>query len=142
MLVSALTAWKLVLTAGLLVTLVLSARARAPRRALARADMSRLVLGALALYAAGALAWLTGHLALAVVVYAAGIMTAALAAWLSRGHDPGEPPDEGEPDGAQPPPDPDGFSFDWAAFERDLRAYTERTPAYTERKRARAGVCN
>lgn len=131
MLVSALTAWKLVLTIVLLVALVVSLRARAPRHMLPGPDMRRLVLASLALYAAGAAAWLTHHLALAVTVYAAGIATAALAAWLSRAHDPGDPPADEEPAGEPPPRDPDGLGFDWAALERDLLAYTERSRART-----------
>lgn len=120
-------AWKLGLTAILLTGILVSARARAPRRAMPRGDLHRLVFAAVSLYAVGALAWLTHHLALAITVYAAGIATAALAAWLSRGDDSPEPPDDSEPFDAQPPPDPDGLRFDWEAFERDLRAYAERS---------------
>lgn len=124
-------AWKLVLAAALLGAIVLSARARAPQRTLPSADLRRLVAAALALYAVGALAWLTHHLALAVLVYAAGIATAALAAWLSRGEDSEEPPrdDPEEPVDQQPPPDLGGLRFDWPAFERDLRDYSERVAA-------------
>ena len=126
--------WKLTLTAVLLITLVASARARAPRQVFPRNDMRRLVFSALALYAAGTLAWWSGHLSLAVTVYAAGIATAALGAWLSRGHDQDEPPAEDESFGDEPPPDPEGLRFDWEAFERDLRDYAERS------RRVRAGA--
>lgn len=109
-----------------------SAYARAPRRALPRADLRRLVLAALALYAVGAAASLTHHLILAGVMYASGVTACALAAWLSRGSDWGGPPRDDEPADQQPPPDPDSApEFDWAAFERDFRAYSrrERDPA-------------
>src|SRR5579862_3320898 len=130
MIVSALTAWKLVLTILLLAGLVVSLRGRAPRHTIPGTDMRRLVFGALSLYAVGAAAWITHHEALAVAVYAAGIATAALAAWLSRGHDPGDPP-RGDERHEGPPPDPDGLGFDWSAFERELLAYTERSRART-----------
>jgi hypothetical protein len=120
-------AWKVALTTVLLGTIVLSARARAPRRALPRADMHRLVGSAIALYAVGLAAWATGHPSLAVTVFGAGIATAALAAWLSRGDDPRRPPDDDAPVDEQPPLGPDGHDFDWEAFERDLAAYAERT---------------
>jgi hypothetical protein len=82
-----------------------------------------MVAGALALYVAGVVASLTHHEVLAAVVYAGGIATSALAAWLSRGSDSGGPPRD-EPVDEQPPPDPDAIpSFDWAAFERELGAY-------------------
>lgn len=120
-------AWKVALAVALLAGIVVSARARAPRRALPSSDLHRLVLCALFLYAVGALAWLNHQLRLAILIYAAGIATAALAAWLSRGHEWPEPPDEESPHGEGPPPDPDGVRFDWEAFERDLRRYTART---------------
>jgi hypothetical protein len=119
-------AWKIAVALVLLVVIVLGAGARAPRRALPPADLRRLVLSALGLYAVGALAWLTHHLALAVFIYAAGIIVAALAAWLSRGIDPEDAP-EAAPADEEPPLDPHGLDIDWRAFERDLRAYSERT---------------
>src|SRR5437588_6585175 len=113
------SAWKVILAVALLATIVTSARARAPRRAVPGADLRRLVAAALTLYLVGALAWLTHHLELAVLVYAAGITVAALAAWLSRGVDAGGPPGGEElPVDDQPPPDPEGLRFDWDAFER------------------------
>lgn len=120
-------AWKVGLTAVLLGTIVLSARARAPRRALPRADMRRLVGSTMVLYAVGLAAWATDHPSLAITVFGAGIATAALAAWLSRGDDPRRPPDDEAPVDEQPPPGPDGHGIDWDAFERDLAAYAERT---------------
>jgi len=117
-------ALKAVLGLALLGVIVLSVRARAPRRGLHGGDLHRLVASALFLYAAGGAAWLTHHLALAVVVYAAGIATAALAAWLSRGGDGRDGPDE-DRDG--PPPDPGPGEFDWERFERDLRDYMARS---------------
>ncbi len=124
--VSVAVAWKLVLTVALVLAIALSARARAPRRSLAGRELHRLVLAALALYAVGTIAWLAHHLALAILVYAAGIATAAVGAWLSRGDDSEEPPGGSDPSGERPPEDPDGPVVDWAAFERDLRAYTAR----------------
>ncbi len=108
----------------------ISLYARAPRRAISGAELRRLVLSALGLYAVGGLASLTHHPMLAAVVYASGIAVCALAAWLSRGSDSEDPPDDEEPVDEQPPPEPDGLpTFDWAAFEREFRAYSERTPA-------------
>jgi hypothetical protein len=135
MFVSASTAWKLILGLALLGTIVLSARARAPRRAMAGTDLRRLVVSALLLYVVGAVAWMAHHLALAVLVYAAGISTAALAAWLSRGDDSEEPPSDADPVDEQPPPDPGGLHVDWEVFEREMRDYTERS-------RTPAGVCD
>jgi hypothetical protein len=131
MVMSGSLVWKAVLGVALLGVIVLSTRARAPRRGLSAPDLRRLVVSALCLYAVGGLAWLTHHVLLAVFVDAGGIATAALAAWLSRGGYPDDPPSDGDdpPLGETPPPDPDGLAFDWEAFERDLRDYAERTRA-------------
>ena len=120
-------AWKLVLAILLGVGIFVSVYARAPRRAVPGSDLRRLVISALTLYAVGGLASLTHHPLLAGLVYAAGIIVCALAAWLSRGSDSEDPPGGEEPVDEQPPPEPDGVpAFDWAAFERDFRAYSER----------------
>jgi len=132
-------AWKLVLVLALVGAIVLSACARAPQRPLPRAELRRLVMAALTLYAVGVYASLTHHAALAGIVYVSGIAACALAAWLSRGSEPEDPPDDGDgPTEQQPPPDPDGLPvFDWASFERQFRAYSRRsgsrTPAGTRR---------
>ena len=95
-----------------------------------RNELRRLVLTALILYGVGVYASITHHAALAGVVYVSGIAACALAAWLSRGSDSEDPPD-GDDDGPsdhRPPPDPDGLpTFDWAAFERQFRAYSNRS---------------
>ena len=121
-------AWKLVLVVALVGAILVSACARAPRRPLPRVELRRLVLAALTLYGVGVFASLTHHPLFAGVVYVSGIAACALAAWLSRGIDPEDPPDDGgqEPPNEGPPPDgPDGLpAFDWAAFERQFRAYS------------------
>jgi hypothetical protein len=122
-------AWKLALAIALGGAIVMSLRARAPRRAVPSAELRRLVYAALALYLVGALAWITGHAVLAGIVYAVGIATAALAAWLSRGRDSEDPPgdDYDEPVDEDPPFGPDGVPyFNWESFERDFRSYSER----------------
>jgi hypothetical protein len=117
----------------LVATILVSACARAPRQSVPTAELRRLVLCALGLYAVAAMASLSHHGVLAGIVYAAGIVIAALAAWLSRGRDQGDPPsDEDEPVDEQPPPDPDGVPrLDWAAFERDFHDYASRRPEPT-----------
>jgi hypothetical protein len=123
-------AWKLVLVVVLVGGIMLSACARAPRRPLPAAELRRLVLAALTLYAVGVFASLTHHAVLAGFVYASGIAACALAAWLSRGSDSEDPPGGGgdDPiDPGPPPNDPDGVPlFDWGAFERQFRAYANR----------------
>ncbi len=121
-------AWKLGFAAVLVVAILASACVRAPRRAVAPAELRRLVLCALVLYAVGGVASLTRHAALAAVVYGVGISVAALAAWLSRGRDQEDPPDDDdEPLDEQPPPEPDGVPrLDWARFEREFREYASR----------------
>jgi hypothetical protein len=120
-------AWKLVLAVLLGAGILISVYAHAPRRAVAGSDLRRLVVSALSLYAVGGVASLTHHPVLAGIVYAAGIIVCALAAWLSRGTDSEDPPGGEEPVDEQPPPEPDGLpTFDWASFERDFRAYSER----------------
>jgi hypothetical protein len=120
-------AWKLALAIVLAGAIVTSLRARAPQRAVSGAQLRRLVYAALALYLVGALAWFTHHAALAGLIYALGITTAALAAWLSRGRDSEDPPGGEEPVDEHPPDDPDGVPyFDWASFERDFSSYAER----------------
>ncbi len=120
-------AWKVVLAVLLAGGIVVSVRARAPRRAIPGQELRRLVLSAIGLYAVGGLASLTHHPVLAGLVYAAGIVVCTLAAWLSRGTDSEDPPGGDEPEDEQPPPEPDGVPrFDWAAFEREFRSYAER----------------
>ncbi len=121
-------AWKLGFAAVLVVAIFASACVRAPRRAAPAAELRRLVVCSLVLYGVGALASLTHHVALAAVVYGAGISVAALAAWLSRGRDQEDPPDDGDqPVDEQPPPEPDGVPrLDWARFEREFREYARR----------------
>ena len=123
-------AWKVTLTIALAAAIFISLYARAPRRAISGTDLRRLVISALGLYAAGGVASLTHHPVVAAVVYAAGIVVCAFAAWLSRGSDSEDPPGGEEPVDEQPPPEPDGLpTFDWNAFEREFRAYSDREPA-------------
>jgi hypothetical protein len=120
-------AWKFVLALALVALIFVSVVARAPQRTVPGAELRRLVLSAVALYAVGGLALVTHHQLLAAFVYAAGIAVCALAAWLSRGDDSEDPPDDDEPVDEQPPPEPDGMPwFDWAQFEAQFRAYSER----------------
>jgi hypothetical protein len=120
--------WKLGLAVVLGGAILVSLRARAPRRAIPHVDLRRLVGSALVLYAVGALAWFTHHRLLAASVYAAGIVTAALAAWLSRGRDAEDPRRGAARFDDHPPLDPDPLGpgeFDWESFERDFQAYSE-----------------
>lgn len=118
-------AWKLGFAVALVGAIVASACVRAPRRRATSTELRRLVLCSLVLYAVGGIATLTGHPALAALVYGAGISVAALAAWLSRGRDQEDPPDDGDqPVDEQPPPQPDGVPpIDWARFEREFHEY-------------------
>jgi hypothetical protein len=127
-------AWKLVLAVVLGGGILLSLYARAPRRAVTAVQLHRVVVAAIMLYGVGAGAWLTHHNEVAGLVYAAGISIAALAAWLSRGSSPEDPPHEADSVDPEPPIEPDNLPhFDWAAFERDLRAYSERRPEPAKR---------
>ena len=92
-------AWKLVLAMVLGGAIVVSAYAKAPRRAIPGGDLRRLVFAALVLYAVGRFASLTHHGGLAASLYATGIIVCALAAWLSRGSDSGG----GPPPATSPP---------------------------------------
>ena len=119
--------WKLVLVFVLVTGIAVSAFARAPQRPLPHAELRRVVLAALSLYAVGVYASLTHHAVLAGIVYVAGILACALAAWLSRGSDSDGPPGGDEPIEQPPPPDPDGIpEFDWRTFEEQFRSYSER----------------
>jgi hypothetical protein len=112
----------------LVMAILVSACARAPRHSVPAAELRRLVASALVLYAVGGLATLTHHPALAAMVYATGIVIAALAAWLSRGRDQDEPPGGYEPFDEPPPPEPDGVPrLDWERFERDFRDWERRS---------------
>jgi hypothetical protein len=116
-----------VLALALGAAIFLSAFVDAPRRRIPGAELRRLVLAAVVLYAVGGIASLTHHPVLAAIVYAAGIMVCALAAWLSRGNDSEDPPGGHDPVDEQPPPEPDGLpGFDWSAFEREFEAYARR----------------
>lgn len=127
MVISVAAAWRLAVAIAFCGAIFTSACARAPRQSVPGAELRRLVACALILYAVGAVASLSHHELLAGVVYGAGIMVSALAAWLSRGRDQEDPPDDAQPHDEPPPPEPDGVPrLDWAAFERDFRAYTRR----------------
>lgn len=117
--------WKLALAVGLAGAIIVSVSARAPRKPLAGADLRRLVVSAIALYAVALMALLKHHSELAVLLFAAGIAISALAVWLSRGAEPGGgPPSWEDPVDERPPPDPgEPPSFDWVLFERELREY-------------------
>jgi hypothetical protein len=117
--------WRIALAVALGAVIVVSVYGRAPVRAAPPGELRRLVLCALGLYAVGGLASLTHHPALGGLVYATGIATCALAAWLSRGQDSEGPPRGDEP-GDGPPPDPGGRpELDGTAFERDFREYAQ-----------------
>jgi hypothetical protein len=118
-------AWRLVLAFALGGAILAAAWAKAPARAVPRSELRWLVGAALALYAVGVGSSLTRHPVLAVVLYAAAVAVSALAAWLSRSVEwgGGSPPDEEAAD--DPPPSGPG-DFDWAAFEREFRAYERR----------------
>jgi hypothetical protein len=125
--VSLSVVWRIALAVVLGVAILASAFARAPRRRVAPAELRRLVVCALLLYAVGSLATHTRHMALAALVYGSGISVAAVAAWLSRGRDQEDPPGDDEPEDQPPPSDPDGVPrFDWARFERDFREWVQR----------------
>ena len=127
MLVPPSDSWKVALAVLLGAGIFTSAYARAPRKAVPRGDLGRLVACAIGLYAVGGIASLTHHPVLAGLVYAAGITVCAFAAWLSRGTDSDDPPDWDQPADEQPPPDPDGVPWlDWDEFERAFRAYADR----------------
>jgi hypothetical protein len=127
MVFSLAAAWRLALAVVFCVAIFTSACARAPRQSIPGTELRRLVLSALFLYAVGGLASLTHHEILAGLVYGAGIMVSALAAWLSRGRDQEDPPDADPPEDEHPPPEPDGVPrLDWATFEREFHAYAER----------------
>jgi hypothetical protein len=127
-------AWKVVLAAVLGVGILLSLYARAPRRAVTAVQLHRVVLAAIILYIVGAGAWLTHRNGVAGLLYAAGISSAALAAWLSRGSSPENPPHEADSVDPKPPIEPDNLPhFDWAAFERGFRVYSERRPEPAKR---------
>lgn len=126
-------AWRLLLAVALLLAIVLSVCWAAPERAVPRSDLHRLVLSGLGLYAVGGLASLDHRQTLAGLVFAAGIVTCALAVWLSRGTDSEDPPHDEEP-ADEPPPagGPDGLpELEWDHFERAFRAYVDREPAGT-----------
>jgi hypothetical protein len=120
--------WRVGFAIGFCALICISAFARAPRQALPSWELRRLILCALTLYAVGAYASIAHHKLLAGFVLGSGILVSALAAWLSRGRDQEDPPSDGDlPIDEQPPPEPDGIPrFDWAAFERDFRAYERR----------------
>jgi hypothetical protein len=128
MVVHSSDAWKLVLALVLGGAILLSLLARAPRQSLSDGQLHRLIFSAVTLYGAGAMAWLTHHRVLAAVVCAGGTGVAALAAWLSRGATPDDPPSPPEePHDPDPPAAPDGHPhFDWTAFEQGFRAYSDR----------------
>lgn len=121
-------AWKLALALVLGGAILLSLLARAPRQSLSDGQLHRLIFSAVTLYGAAALAWLTDHRMLAAVICAGGTGVAALAAWLSRGATPDDPPSPpGAPHDPEPPAAPDGNpEFDWIAFEQGFRSYSDR----------------
>ena len=121
-------AWKLALAVALAGAIIVSASARAPRKSVPRGDLQWMMIGALALHAVAVLAVLKHHGQLAILLFAGGIATSTLAAWLSRGREDGGPPRGDQPSHDGPPPGPEGLpTFDWARFERELFAYCSRS---------------
>ncbi len=128
-------AFKLGFALVLVLAILASACVRAPRRSVDPTELRRLVVCALGLYAVGGFASLTHHSGLAGLVYGSGIGVSALAAWLSRGRDQEDPPDDEDPV-HQPPPEPDGLrELDWTQFEREFREYarTQGPPSQPSR---------
>jgi F0F1-type ATP synthase membrane subunit c/vacuolar-type H+-ATPase subunit K len=117
--------WKLGLAVGLIAAILVSACARAPRRAFPTADLRAMVFSALVLYGVGLAAALTNHAVVAAAVYTCGIAVSAFAAWLSRGSDSADPGGGGSARKGPPPSEP-GPGFDWASFERQFRDYSRR----------------
>jgi hypothetical protein len=119
--------WRLPLAVALVMAIVLSVCWTAPRGAVARSDLHRLVWCGLSLYAVGGLAALAHRQTMAGLVFAAGIFTCALTVWLSRGTDSEDPPGGDKPIDEPPPPGPDGLpELDWDQFERAFRSYAAR----------------
>jgi len=114
--------WKLVLASALGAAILLGAMARAPRRRVPPTDLRALVAGALLLYGVGLIAALSHRPTLAAILYGSGIAISALAGWMSRGADSGDPPGGSGHSEEPPPPDTKtGGGFDWEAFERQFR---------------------
>lgn len=127
MLVPAAYSWKVVLALALFGAVLASARARPPRRSTPAPDLRRLVVGSMALYGVGLVASLTHHPLLGIGLYAVGIVTSALAAWLSRGTDRQDPPRTEElADEPSPPPSDGAPRFDWPSFQREFEDYARR----------------
>jgi hypothetical protein len=126
MMITLSSPWRVGLAATLGALILVSACWRAPRRTTPPSELRRLVLCGLGLYGVGGLASLTHHPALAGLVYATGIATCALAAWLSRGPDSEGRSDAEVPDDRPPPDPPGGPQFDWNAFEREFGDYARR----------------
>jgi uncharacterized membrane protein YfcA len=112
---------------ALIAAIVVSASVRAPRRHVPTPELRRLLIAALTLYAVGGIAVTGGHTKLAIVAFAAGVISSAFAAWLSRGSDQDDGPGGTEPFDRTPPPEPDGLpEIDWDRFERELRDWVRR----------------
>ena len=134
MVFSLAAAWRLALAIAFCAAIFMSACARAPRQAVPGTELRRLVASALILYGVGGLASLTHHELLADLVYGAGIMVSALAAWLSRGRDQEDPPGDDEPEDEHPPPSPT-VSRAWTG--RPSNASSAPTPSATAASRRR-----
>ncbi len=113
----------------LLGAIFLGAFAPPPRRPNAQAEARRLLVGATAMYGVAMLTAIADHILLAGLAAASGISLFALSLWLSRSAESGEPPSDGPGREGPPPPGPVGpLSFDWPAFERELREQVDREP--------------
>jgi hypothetical protein len=124
---------KVLFLVGLLVVIVMSLCWTAPRRAVPRSDLHGLALLGVCLYAVGGFALFLHRETLAGLVFAGGIVICALAVWLSRGVDSGDPPPDDEESADEPPPSgPDNVpALDWDEFEHAFRDYAARDPAET-----------
>jgi hypothetical protein len=132
MTVTPLLIGKLLLGLLLVVAILIAARGRAPRHAPAPDELRRLVASAVVLYVVGLFALLENHPTLSTVAFAGGVGTASLAAWLSRGADPGDDDSDGgdDPPTDVPPPDPEGAQdWDWERFDRERREWEQERPA-------------
>jgi len=124
------------LAVSLLGAIIISAFAPPPSGRARRIRPSWMMVLAVALYAAGVVLAIGGYFGLAGLTCVTGIAAFAVATWLSRPADPGEPPaddgrDDGDPpSGPTPPHGPeDAVLIDWDAFEREVSSWAQERRA-------------
>jgi hypothetical protein len=127
---------KVLLAAGLVVSIGLAFFGRGPTQPTSRKLVLAVAAGGLAGYLVGIHAAVTGHYAFAAALIAAAVETMCLAVWLAKARTDGGDGGAGRDDDPDPAiPGDDGPKPDWDEFDRARGLWARRDPRERQRDR-------